>query len=228
MLPRHGRFQAQRPGNEGNLLVTKSSQVLNRLTNPVLIIDSDIADPRARWAYVYIYNWHLADAQVLDEMLLHSERQDSDAFNAAFQHASNGNLHSLGIVIRGTEKDFVVMLDGNPFEHLHDFREERISDVGDDKPEDAAAPGHERSGLGVRVISKLINNVPDPLRHLWIDGGYLVHHTGHGGCRNSCSLGDFPDVLPNPLKVCPILAWKPLPADSRKGVLMHPAPGRQY
>ena len=48
LLPRHRGFQPQRAGNERDLLVTKCGQMLYRLTDPVQIVDLDVADLRAR------------------------------------------------------------------------------------------------------------------------------------------------------------------------------------
>src|SRR6185437_3822549 len=128
-LPSHGRLQYQRTGNKRDAFMTKRREVLNGLANAMLIVDADIADSRKRRPDVDEDEGDLASFQIVEERLFHTERYDGNAFDAALDHPANGERDSLGIVDRGSGEDFVVVLDGDVFESLNDFREERVGNL---------------------------------------------------------------------------------------------------
>src|SRR5260370_34593681 len=100
ILSGQGRFQGQWTGNECNLFMTQGGQVLYRLTNSMEIIDSNIADTRARRTNVYEYQRNVAKFKVVEERFLHAERHNRYAFDPVLEHAPYRGLHALRIADR--------------------------------------------------------------------------------------------------------------------------------
>src|SRR5260370_16339461 len=85
VFPGKGGFQRQRSGNECDLLMAQGGQVLYRLTNSIEIIDSNVADARARRTNVYENQGHVPKLQVVEARLFHAERHYPSSFNPALQ-----------------------------------------------------------------------------------------------------------------------------------------------
>ena len=86
------------------------------------------------------------------------------------------------------------MLDGNPLENLHDFREKGVGDLGDDEAKNAAPPRNQCSSLCIGIIAKLLDYLPNALGKLGIDGGDMIDGPRHGGGGYLGTPGDFTDV----------------------------------
>ena len=67
---------------------------------------------------------------------------------------------------RGSQKNFVVVLNREILKRLNDLREKGIRDFGNNQAEDAAFPRNQRPRLRVRVISKFVHYFPNPLSEL--------------------------------------------------------------
>src|SRR5713226_8087537 len=191
ILSCEGRFQAQRTGNECDPLMAQGGKVLYRLTNSVQVIDSNIADARARRANVYEYQRHVAKSKVVEERFLHAERHNRYAFDPVLEHAPYRGLHALGIVNRRSHQDFVIVLESSLLENMDDFREEWVCNLRNNQTKNTAAPGNQRARLSVRKIPKLFDNSPHALGQLWLHAGMTVNGTRHRGRRNSCAFSYF-------------------------------------
>src|ERR1700682_923498 len=149
--------------------MTKRRQMLHRLPYAVKIVDPDVAHPWSRGSYVHKYQRHIAHLEVFEKEIFHSERHHRDPVHPPLDHAANRSLHAFRIINRGGQQDVVVMLNRNRLEYLDNLGKERIDDLGDDQAENPAAPGHQRSGLSVGIISQFIHYPPDTLGERWID-----------------------------------------------------------
>ena len=148
--------------------------MLHRLTNPVLIVDANVADSRDMRADVHEDQRHFAETQVFDQRVFHAEGEDGDAIDATLDHPAHRDFHALGIVNGGGQKDFVVVLNRDVFKSLDDFRKEGVGDFGDDEAEDSASAGNQRTRLGVRVVPEFVDNFPDALGELGVDAGDAI------------------------------------------------------
>src|SRR6266478_2241589 len=181
ILSGKGRFQAQRTGNECNLFMTQGGQVLYRLTNTMQIIDSNIADARARRPDVYENQRHITKFKVVEERFFHAKGHYRYAFDPVFEHAPYRRLHALRIVNRRSYQDFVIVLEGSLLENMDDFREKWVRDFRNDQTKNTAAPGNQRARLRVRKIPKLFDNSPHALGQLRLHAGMTVNRTRHRG-----------------------------------------------
>ncbi len=80
--------------------MAQGGQVLYRLTNSIEIIDSNVADARARRTNVYENQGHVAKPKVVEERLFHAEGHYRYSFDPVLQHTPHGGLHALGFVNR--------------------------------------------------------------------------------------------------------------------------------
>src|SRR5579864_8111496 len=165
--------------------MTKRSEVLNSLANTVLIVDANIADARKRRPDVDEDEGDLSSFQIVEESFFHAERDNGDAFNAALDHSANGKRDSLGIVDRGSGEDFIVVLNGDVFKPLDDFRKERISDLRNNQTKNTTAAGNERARLRVRIITEFFDYAPNAAGKLRRNGRNPIY-----SARNRCN-GDF-------------------------------------
>src|ERR1700722_13203659 len=131
---------------------------------------------------------------MLQKFVFHSERKDGNPVDAPFDHPADGEFHAFGIVNGRSEKNLVILFNGQRFERLHDFGEEGVGDLGDDQPKYAAASRDQCPRLAVRVISKLGNGLPNAFCQLRIDGRYLIDRARYCCCRYFGSSGNIPDV----------------------------------
>src|SRR6202795_3635883 len=87
-----------------------------------------------------------------------------------------------------------MVLDGNPLENLYDFREKGIGDFGKDEAKNAASPRNQCSSLRIRIITKLLDHLPNPLGKLRIDGGDMIDGPRHSGGGYLGTPGDCTDI----------------------------------
>src|SRR6266496_1045105 len=106
--------------------------MLYRLPDSVLVVNFDIADPGHVRAYIYKHKRHLAEPQIIKKRIFHSESKDGNPVDSPFNHAPDRSLHAFRIMRGRGKKYLVIVLDGNIFEGLNNFRKERICDLGDD------------------------------------------------------------------------------------------------
>src|ERR1051326_5010820 len=183
-----------RASYEGDPRVAQSGQMLYSLTNSVLIVNADIGDTLNIGPNVDEYERNTAKTQMLEQRLFHTKRKDGDTVDAALNHAPNRQFHALRVIHGGGEQDFVVVLDCEILESLNDFREKRIGKLGDDQAENAAASGNQRSGLRVGIIAQFIDDSPDSLGELRINGRNAIDGSGNGSGGNLGSAGDFAKI----------------------------------
>lgn len=108
--------------------MTKSGEMLDCLTNSVLIVYRDINDTSSVGAHIYEDQGNSPKLQVLQQQLFHSESQNGYAIYTALDHPPHRGLYSFGIVDGRREQNFVVVLNCKIFEGLYDFGKERIGD----------------------------------------------------------------------------------------------------
>src|SRR5689334_5270711 len=121
----------------------ESCEVLHGLANAILVVDRNVADARKLRSHVNKHKRNLAVVQIFDERIFHPEGKDSYAIYASLNHAAHREFHSLGVVDRGGQKDFIIMLDGEVFERLDYFGEKGIGDFRNDQPKDATTAGNQ-------------------------------------------------------------------------------------
>ena len=86
------------------------------------------------------------------------------------------------------------MGDGDLFELLDEFGEERIGNFGDDETEQFAFAGDEGPGLGVREIVEFGDGLPDAGCKDGIDCGDSVDGAGNGRYGDACTCGYVANV----------------------------------
>src|SRR5690242_15667142 len=118
--------------------MTQCREMLDGLPNSMTIVDANIGDTRHVGSHVHEDERHFTEAQAGKQGLLHAEGENSDAIDAAFNHSPDSKLHAFGIVNRGSEKNLVIVLDGDVLERLHDLWEKWIGDFGNDEAKDTA------------------------------------------------------------------------------------------
>lgn len=166
-------------------------KVLNGLANSMHIINSDIAHSRQRRRNIDEYQRDLPRLQIVEKFLFHTERDDGNTFDAPFDHAAHGESHALGVVNRGCGQDLVIVLDGNVFKALNDFRKKGIGNFRNDETENPAAPRNERSGLRIGIVAEFFDNLPNAARKLRSYRGDAVDGPRNGGDRNLCTPCNF-------------------------------------
>src|SRR3977135_3034619 len=128
--------------------------MLDPLAYPIEIINSNVADPWSRGPHVHKDQRNISILQILEQQIFHAESHDGNAVHAPLDHATDGGLHASRVVHGGGEKYFVVVLNRDGLENLHDLREKRVGDIGNDQAEDATASGDQRPRLSVRAGAK--------------------------------------------------------------------------
>src|SRR5579863_2873105 len=103
--------------------------MLNRLTDAVQVVDTNVADPGTRRTNIDKYQGHLAKFEVLQQHLFHAERHDGNAFDSAFDHPPDRCLHMCRIISGRGEHDFVMMLNCNALKYLDNLGKEWIGDL---------------------------------------------------------------------------------------------------
>src|SRR5256714_11716243 len=102
--------------------MTERGQVLDRLPDAVLIINSDIADFGRIRSDIDKHQRHFAQAKIVEKRLLHAEGKDRHSVDPALDHSPHRRFHS-GAVMHGRgEKDLVIILYGKLFKSLNDLR----------------------------------------------------------------------------------------------------------
>ena len=94
-----------------------------------------------------------AAAEHPDEVRIHFRRHDGHAIDLALEHAPDTHFHTLGAIVGVGNEHFVAVLHGNALETFHQFREERVLNVGDDHAVDVALAGAKSAGMRVGVIA---------------------------------------------------------------------------
>src|SRR5579862_6766553 len=172
----------------------KRGQMLNRLTDTVQVVDTNVADAGTRRTNVDKYQWHLAQFEILEQHLLHAERHNGNTFDTAFDHPPDCCFHMCRIISGRGEHDFEMMLNCNALKYLDDLGKERIGDLRNDEAENPASSGNERSSLGVGIVAEFFDDVPYSLSELGIDSRDSIDGARDGRCRNSCAFCDFPNI----------------------------------
>ena len=192
--PGLGRVEPARPGDEAHARVAKGYQMLDGLTDSLLVIDLEDADARAVGTDIDENERNLAFGQLVEKRLLDAEGHHGHALDFALDHSPDAVVHALGVVVGGAHEDFVAVLDGDIFKALNQFGKEGIGDFGDEQAEEAAAAGDEGAGLGVGDVVELANHLPDALCHFSVDGAYTVHGARDGGDGDIGQAGDGANV----------------------------------
>ncbi len=77
--------------------------------------------------------------ELVEDGFLFAEGEHGHAFDFALQHAAHAGGEDCGVAVRGADKNFIAMRDGDLFKALDELGEERIGDVFNDDAEQAAA-----------------------------------------------------------------------------------------
>src|SRR5260370_1453314 len=172
----------------------QSGDVLDGLAYPILVINADSADTGKRRADIHKNQGYFAEAQIIQKRLFHSEGQDGNALYSALDHAAHGELHAVGVMRRGGEQDFVVVLNRNIFERLDNFGKKRICDFRDYETESSCLAVYECPRLGVGIVSQFVGHSPDTLRQLRIHRRNMVDSTGDSRGGNPSPLRDLSNI----------------------------------
>ena len=179
-LARFSGTQAQRAADEADLAVTKNGEMLHSFVDSGVVIDYENAAERTRGSGIDEDYWNVVEGEAVEEEVFDAEGHDSHAVYFSFEHAAGTEFHRLGFVVCGTDEDLVSVGDGDLFELLDEFGEERVGNFRDDEAEQFAFAGDEGSGLGVGEIVELGDGLPDAGGEDGIDCGDVVDGAGYG------------------------------------------------
>ena len=189
-----GGVQPSRTGDEGDVAMAERGEVLHALTDAVMVVHLEQADAVAFGADVDEDERNVTLGELVEQWLFDSKGHDGDAIDLALQHAADTVRHAFGIVVGGADKYLVAVLDGDILEALDEFREEGIGDLGDDEAEDPTASRDEGSRLTIGEVVEFVDDVPDSLGDLRIDGSDPIDGSGDGGDGDIGETGDGADV----------------------------------
>ena len=179
-LARFSGAQAQRTADETDVAVTENGEMLHSFVDSGVVIDYKNAAERARGSAIDEDYWNVVEGKAVEEEIIDAEGHDGHAVYISFQHSAGAEFHRLGLVVCGTDEDLVSVGDGDLFELLDEFGEERIGNLRDDEAEQFAFAGDERSGLGVGEIVELGDGLPDTCSEDGIDCRDVVDGAGYG------------------------------------------------
>lgn len=171
--------------------MSQGRKVLHSLPNASFIIDANVADARQIRSHVHKYQRYLPKPQVLNQRIFHPEGKHRNSVDTTLNHPSYGQLHPPWIMHRGSEQDFIVLLDRQVLERLDNLRKERIGDFGNDESEEAALTGDQAARLAVEKIPKLLGGLPHALGKMRTDRRDPVECARYGRSGNPRFLGDI-------------------------------------
>src|ERR1700743_2405756 len=161
-----GGVQGMRAGEKADLAVAELGEMLNRGTDAGGVVKQDGG---GFFVLQLEFSQDERDAvlreliELVEYRFLFAEGEHGHTFDLTLDHAADAGGEHIGIAVGGAAEDLVFVRDGDLLEALDQLREERVGDVFDDDAEEAAAAGDERAGMGVRVVVKLLDGLPDPL-----------------------------------------------------------------
>src|SRR6476646_1211025 len=98
LAPGYSRLQVLRSGDKRDPRVAQSRQVLYSLTDSAQVVDSDVCYSGNIRSNVNKNEWNFPIAKVLDERILHTERQNRDAIDASLDHPPDRRFHPFRVV----------------------------------------------------------------------------------------------------------------------------------
>ena len=178
--PGLGGVQTSRACNEGDVVMTERGKMLYTLTDAVVVVDLEQTDAIAPGPHIDEDKRDVALGELVEQGFFDAEGHDGDAIHLALEHTTDAVRHAFGVVVGGTDQDLVAMFNGDIFKALDELGEEGIGDLGDDEAEDPATSGDEGAGLSVGEVVELVDDVPDSLGDLRIDGTDAINGSGDG------------------------------------------------
>ena len=137
---------------------------------------------------------HVVERELIEHGLFFAEGEHRDAFHFALEHAAHAGGEHGGIAVGRADQNLVAVGDGDLFEALDQFREERIGDVFNDDAEKAAAAGDQGARVGVGKVVQLLDRLPNALGELFADDGRAVDGARNRGDGNLGQCGHGPNV----------------------------------
>src|SRR5581483_3170078 len=121
--------------------MTKYREVLDTFADTVEVIHFDGAETRSLGRGIHKHKRDIAFSKTLQERSLYAEGHDRYTVDIALQHSLYAKLHSMGVVIGGSNQDFVAILDRHIFKALNQLGEKRIGDLRNDEAQYSGPPG---------------------------------------------------------------------------------------
>ena len=88
----------RRTRNKSDTRVAKRGEVLHCLANSVQIIDPYIYDARSIRSHVDEYQWDLTEAEMIEQRVFHTKRQNGHSIDATLDHPADRRFHPLRIM----------------------------------------------------------------------------------------------------------------------------------
>src|SRR5258708_19576545 len=124
-------------------------------------------------------------------MRLNLRSDDRHRIHLALDHPAYTISGALGIVVGIRNDHLVAMVSGSKFKALHQFREERIYDVGNDQAQHSTLSRHQRTRLCARIIPKLTNDAPNLLSGSRLDQVAAIDSARYRRSGERCAVSDF-------------------------------------
>src|SRR5277367_7061539 len=106
----------ERSTDETDPFMPHCGEVLHCLANSMGVINTNIADTRRLRTNIDEHQRQIPESKMLQQLVFHAEGEYGDSIHSPFDHPANRELHAFGIMNRGGEKNFVVVLDRQGFE----------------------------------------------------------------------------------------------------------------
>jgi len=174
--------------------MSQRGQMLNRLPDPVQIVNPNVDDAWRVRSYIHKHQRNLTETKMIQQRVFHAKRQNGYPVNPAFDHSPYRRFHSLRIVHRRRQQYFVIIFNREILKCLHDLRKKWIGDFRNDQPKNPASSRNQSSCLRIRIVTKLVDDLPNPLGQLRINRRYTINRPGYGGSRNLRSSRDFTNI----------------------------------
>src|SRR5882724_4170880 len=125
------RGQSLRSAYERDMAMVLLDQMFHRHGHAGLIVNPQIADPRANLTCIHKDEWNLAATERLNKIVVHLGGHNSNAVHLALQHAAYTMLHARGVIVRIADQNFLTMLYRNILKGLYQLRKKRIGYIRD-------------------------------------------------------------------------------------------------
>ena len=123
---------------------------------------------------------HVALGELREQGAIELRGHDRDAAHAALDEPPDVARHPLRVVVGVREDQIEIMLERRALHLLDQVGEERVRDVRDDEPDEAAAAKGEAAGVRVGVVVVALDGAEHHLARRRGHGATLVDDAGHG------------------------------------------------
>src|ERR1700756_4891594 len=124
-------------------------------------------------------------------MRLNLRSDNRHRIDLALDHPAYTISGALGIVVGIRNDHLVAMVGSSEFKALHQFREKRIYDVGNDQTQHSTLSRHQCPRLRARIIPKLTNDAPNLLSGSRLDQVATVDGARYRRSGDRCAVSDF-------------------------------------